>query len=176
MANVKGKFIKLSGSLMSLSKHDKALDFCDKILYEKLGKHWYQLDGEAWYDTKIFNGFMVNYGKASPMGEEAIVLLGKKVYPTIRHSVGLPPEIKSALDLILFEAEGYKMNHEGNDVKPRKFIKQEDGHVIVQAPAPGYSQKLYEGVYLGILEMFNITTGKVELKKGAPEFEYEITW
>ena len=173
MAEVKGKFITLAGSLMLM--YPEALKFCDNILFKKTGKHWNELDQEGWYDTKIFGGFMNNYAKASPAGEGAIVTLGRNVYPTIRKA-GLPPEIKNALDLIIFEAQGFELNHRGNDVKPRKFIKKEDKHIIVQAPAPGYSQKLYEGVFLGILEMYGITTGKVVMRKGAPEFEYEITW
>ena len=78
--------------------------------------------------------------------------------------------------IIVFEAKGFELNHQGADVIPRKFIKIEEGYVIVQAPAPGYSQKLYEGVFLGILQMFWIKTGKVVMTKGAPLFEYEITW
>ncbi|MCP4522236.1 MAG: hypothetical protein GY827_11190 [Cytophagales bacterium] len=176
MAEVKGKFIKLSASLMSLSNHKDALDFCDKVLFEKIGKHWFQLEDEGWYDTKIFNGFIVNFAKASPKGVEAIIEVGKRVFPTVKHSVGLPPTIETPLDLIVFEAEAYAKNHRVDHVLPRTFIKKEDGHVIVQAPAPGYHQKLYDGVFLGILEMFNVTTGNIKLLKGEPHYEYEITW
>lgn len=174
MAQIKGKFITLAGTLMSLYKD--AQQFCDNILFEKIGLHYHELDPEGWYDTKIFNGFMVNYAKASLSGENAIVMLGKHIYPTIERTVGLPAEVKSPLDLIVYEAKGFELNHNGSDVKPRKFLKVEDRHVIVQAPAPGYSQKLYEGVFLGILHMYGVKTGKVEMIKGAPHFEYEITW
>jgi hypothetical protein len=174
MAQVKGKFITLAGSLMTL--YPEALKFCDNILVSKTGKHWNELDQEGWYDTTVFDGFMKNYAKASPSGENAIVNLGKQVYPTIKKSGGIPGEMKTPLDLIIFEAEGFKLNHQGADVKPRYFSKKENKHIIVQAPAPGYSQKLYEGVYLGILQMYGINTGKVVMTKGAPVFEYEITW
>lgn len=174
MAEVKGKFITLAGNLMKLYKN--ALDFCDNILYEKIGLHYNELDPEGWYDTKIFNGFMVNYAKASLAKDKAIITLGRKVYPTIEKTVGIPPNIQTPLDLIIYEAQGFLLNHRGADVVPRKFLKKEDGHVIVQAPAPGYSQKLYEGVYLGILEMYDIKNGNVEMTKGAPHFEYEIKW
>ncbi len=174
MAEVKGKFITLAGSLMLM--YPDALKFCDDILFEKTGKHWNELEQESWYDTKLFGGFMNNYAKASSSGEKAIITLGRNVYPTIKKTAGLPPEIKTALDLIIFEAKGFELNHKGSDVKPRKFIKKEDKHVIVQAPAPGYSQKLYDGVFIGILEMFGSTTGNVIMTKAAPEFEYEITW
>ncbi len=175
MAEVKGKFITLTGSFMSIL-HKKPLKKADDELYQATGKRYNELDPEGWYDTKFFNLFMEEYSKGSLLGEEAIVMLGRKVYPTIKRSVGLPPEIKTPLDLVIFEAEGFELNHRGPDVKPRKFIKKEDKHVIVQAPAPGYNQKLYEGVFLGILEMFGIKSGKVVMTKGEPEFEYEITW
>lgn len=174
MAKVKGKFIALAGHLMSPYK--EAQKICDNLLFEKTGRHYLQLEQEAWYDTEIFNDFMMNYASVSENKEEAIVCLGKKVYPLIKQTVGFPSSIKTALDLIIFEAEGFELNHKGGDVIPRKFIKKEEGHVIVQAPAPGYSQKLFEGVFLGILQMYGIKTGKVVMTKKAPFFEYEITW
>jgi len=41
------------------------------------------------------------------------------------------------------------------------------------APAPGYDETLYIGVWLGILEMCDIFSGKVE-KTG--ESTYKISW
>lgn len=174
MVYIKGKMITLTAHLMSLYKD--AQKFCDDILVERTGKHYYELEPEEWYDVKLLNGFITNYIKASPTGEQAIVTLGKQIYPTINKTVGLPPEINTALDLLIYEAKGFELHHKGEGIEPRKFIKKEEGHVIVQAPAPGYSQKLYEGVFLGILEMKGIYTGKVKMTKGSPEFEYEITW
>lgn len=173
MAEVKGKFITLTGRLMSSYK--EALGHADGILLEKTGMQHDKLDPEGWYDTAIFNTFMEDYAKASVAGQEALLILGKRVYPTIRKTTGLPPEIQTPLEMILFEAKGFELNHRGNGVLPRKFIKKDDRHVIVQAPAPGYSQKLFEGVYLGILEMFDVKTGKV-VYKGDATHEYEITW
>lgn len=174
MAQVKGKFITLAGTLMGLYKENQ--EKADQMLFESTGKHYNELDPEGWYDAKIFDTFMQEYAKGSPSGEQAIVTLGRKVYPTIEKTSGLPENIQSPLDLILFEAEGFKQNHQGPEVKPRVFVKKEDGHVIVKAPAPGYSQKLYEGVFQGILEMKGVKNGKVVMTKGAPDFEYEITW
>jgi len=174
MAEVKGKFISLAGSLMSFYK--EPLKKADDELFRIVGKHWNELDPEGWYDTKLFNSFMENYASGSPSGEKAIITLGTMVYPTIQQTVGLPPDLETPLDFIIFEAKGFELNHRGSDVKPRKFIKKEDKHVIVQAPAPGYNQKLYEGVFLGILNMCGIKNGKVEMTKGAPFFEYEIQW
>ena len=51
-----------------------------------------------------------------------------------------------------------------------------DGKVVICAPAPGYSQKLLEGTFLGILMMFGVKNGNVVITKGAPDFEYTITW
>jgi len=174
MADIKGKFVVLAGSLMKL--YPDALKFCDDLLFEKIGKHWNEIDPNAWIDTKIFNGFMVNYAKASVSGEQALITLGKNIYPTIKRTTGIPPEVKTPLDMLVFSAQGFSENHRGSDVKPRKFIKLEDKHVIVQAAAPGYSQTFVEGVFLGILEMYGIKTGKVIMIKGEPIFEYEITW
>lgn len=174
MNEIKGKFISLTGSLMTL--YPDALKKSDEALYATTNKHWNELEPESWYPTSLFGDFIDNYISASITGEKAVVTLGKKVYPTIKKSVGFPPEIKTPLDLIVFEAEGFEMSHKGSDVRPRKFIQKKEGHVIVQAPAPGYNQKLYEGVFLGILEMFNVKSGKVSITKTAPEWEYEITW
>lgn len=174
MADVKGKFISLAGSLMGSYPENQKV--ADDRLFTTTGKHFNVLDPEGWYDTKYFNLFMEEYAKGSITGEKAIVTLGRNVYPIIKKTAGLPPEIKTPLDMLIFEATGFELNHRGTDVKPRKFIKQDDKHVIVQAPAPGYSQKLFEGVYLGILEMFGIKNGNVVMTKGAPVFEYNITW
>lgn len=178
MAQVKGKFITLAGTLMSLYSAQRTE--ADKILFSKTGKHWNELDPEGWYDTRFFHLFMETYAKASPTGYRAIITLGKNVYPTIKKTAGLPPHLKTPLDFIKFEAEGFMANHSGADVKPRKFLKAEDREVIVQAPAPGYNPVLYEGVFLGILEMCGVTTGKVvqtkSQDKGDGTSEFHITW
>ena len=174
MAEMKGKFITLAGVLMSA--YQQALESADKELVAMTGKTHKELDPEGWYDTKIFELFMAKYAEGSPTGEGALVTLGRMVYPTIKRTAGIPEKMTTPLQLILWEAEGFALNHRGNDVTPRKFIKKEEGCVIVQAPAPGYNQKLFEGVYLGILEMYGIKNGRVSMTRGAPEFEYEIVW
>ena len=174
MAEVKGKFITLAGMLMGL--YEKNQKNADEILFQAVGKRFRELNPEGWYDTKLFNIFMEEYALGSLSGKNAIITLGRNVYPLIKRNGGIPEDIKTPLDLLLFEAKGFELNHRGDDVQQRKFIKQEEGLVVVQAPAPGYNQKLYEGVYLGILEIFGIKTGKVVMTKDAPEFEYEITW
>lgn len=178
MADVKGKFITLAGSLMSLYKTQLAE--ADKIVFTKTGRHWNELEPEGWYDTRLFHFFMEAYAKASLSGEQALVTLGRNIYPTIQRTAGLPPHLKTPLDFIKFEAEGYLANHRGSDVIPRTFIKAVEGEVIVQAPAPGYNSKLYEGVFLGILEMCGVKTGKVvqtkSQEKGDSTSEFRITW
>lgn len=178
MAEVKGKFIMLAGSLMTLYKD--GLAEANKGLAAKTGKTFAELDPEGWYDTSLFNLFMETYSRYSVSGDRAIVTLGRNVYPTIKKSVGLPPHLKTPLDFIKFEAEGFLANHRGSDVQPRKFISAKDGDVVVQAPAPGYNPKLYEGVFLGILEMSGVKTGTVVQTKaranGDTTDEFHITW
>ncbi len=92
----------------------------------------------------------------------------------------MPPNLKTPLDFIKFEAEGFLANHRGSDVRPRKITKAQDKDVIIEAPAPGYHSKLFVGVYLGILEMCGIKTGKVDQtksqEKGDSTSEFHITW
>ncbi|KUO78785.1 MAG: hypothetical protein APF81_26385 [Desulfosporosinus sp. BRH_c37] len=171
MAEVKGKFITLAGSLMAF--YETQLKRADEELFKGTGKHWDKLDPEGWFNAKHFNSFMQSYAEGSPTKDMAIVTLGKKVYPTIKASGGIPPNLKTPLELIKFEAEGFLANHRGTDVKPRKFLLIEDKHVILKTSAPGYNLKLNEGVYLGILEMCGIRTGKVVQQKAD---EFDIRW
>ena len=177
MAEVKGKFITLAGYLMGTTI--KYRDLADKELYDLIGKHWNELDPEGFYDTKFFNTFMETYAKSSPQGEKAIVTLGIYVYPTIKRTVGLPDNLKTTLDYIKFEAQGFLDNHRGAGVKPRKFIKEEVGDVLIEALAPGYNSLLFKGVYLGILQMIGVS-GQVEQtksqEKGDSTSVFSIKW
>ena len=111
MAEVKGKFIMLAGSLMTLYKD--GLAEANKGLMAKTGKTFAELDPEGWYDTSLFNLFMETYARYSVSGDRAIVTLGRNVYPTIKKSAGLPPHLKTPLDFIKFEADGFLANHAG---------------------------------------------------------------
>ncbi|MBL7990597.1 MAG: hypothetical protein JNN25_04090 [Candidatus Kapabacteria bacterium] len=115
MAEVKGKFIMLAGSLMTLYKD--GLAEANKGLVAKTGKTFSELEPEGWYDTSLFNLFMETYARYSVSGDRAIVTLGRNVYPTIKKSAGLPPHLKTPLDFIKFEAEGFLANHRGSDVQ-----------------------------------------------------------
>lgn len=178
MAELRGKWITLAGSFMTLYKDQQKK--ADEYLFSQTGKHWNEVDQEGWYDTKIFGRFLDCYAEGSITGEKALVTLGRQIYPTIKKTVGLPPQLKTAFDLMKFEAEGFLQNHRGFDVKPRKFVKVEDRDIVVQAPAPGYNAKLYEGVYLGILELCGVKSGKVvmsqSMKSGDTTDEFHITW
>jgi hypothetical protein len=159
MAQVKGKFISLGLHLMGA--YADAQKKAEAALKAATGKSGSELDPEGWYDTKVFDQVMKIYAEASITKGKAIVTLGKKVYPTIKATAGLPPHLKTPLDFIKFEADGFLANHQGAGVTPRKFIKAVDKEVVMMASAPGYDATLYEGVFLGILEMCGVKTGKV---------------
>jgi hypothetical protein len=169
MAQVKGKFIKLAGFVMFPDE----LKIADEYLKKLLGLTHDYLEDEEWYDTSIFDTFMKTCVEHSLSKERLYITIGKKVYPTIKNTTGLPEHLVTPLDFIKFEAEGFLQNHRGEDVFPRKIIKAEDHEVIMQAKAPGYSSKLYEGVWLGILYMCDIKTGHVE---NLGDDIFKITW
>ncbi|MFX0070918.1 MAG: hypothetical protein ACFFAO_07495 [Candidatus Hermodarchaeota archaeon] len=177
MAKVKGKFITFAGRLMTLYKDEQQK--AEDALYAKTGKRFGELEPEGWYSTRIIDAVLKAYAKASPTGRNAIVTMGRNVYPIINRTVGIPPEkIKTPLDAIMFETENYLDDHQSDEdsqVIPRKIISADDGHVVIEGPAPGYDPILYKGVYLGILQMLGIKTGKVEMideKKAI----FDITW
>ncbi|MEY3219447.1 MAG: hypothetical protein RIT27_804 [Pseudomonadota bacterium] len=177
MAQIKGKFITLTGALMSL--YPEELAQADRVLFQKIKKHWDELDPESWYEISLFNLFMETYFSASPSKEKSFVTLGRKVYPTIKKTVGLPP-ISDPLVFLKFEAANFLTDHRGNDVKPRRILREQPGDFLVEAFAPGYNSKLYEGVFLGILEMCGVQDAKVIQtkcqEKGDDTSEFHITW
>lgn len=169
MAQVKGKFIKLTARFM----YPNELEIADEYLKNFLGKTHRDLKDEEWYSAAIFDKFLRICVENSLSHERLYVVVGKKVYPTIKQTTRLPSYLKTPLDFIKYEAEGFLENNRGDDVVPRKIIIAEEGHVMMEAIAPCYSNKLYEGVWLGILEMCGITTGKVENLWGDV---FLITW
>ncbi len=172
MAKNKGKIVSLAYGLMSA--YPEAQAAADALVRQETGKSASELDPEGWYDTKIFHEMMEIYGKHSLSGRRtAYLTLGKKVYPTLKKTAGIPDRVKTPLDFIKYEAEGFLANHQGNDVVPRKFLKLTEGDVEVYAPAPGYDELHFEGVYLGILEMCGVKNGKVVNKGGSV---FQITW
>ncbi len=62
MAEVKGRFITLTGTLMS--PYPRQLDQANTLLMAKCGKLWNELDPDGWYDTSSWAVFMDAYAKA----------------------------------------------------------------------------------------------------------------
>lgn len=174
-AEVLGKFILMCREVIQYrAEHVKMLD---EFLYQKIGVKWTEIDPEKFYPCEIFNAYMRKYGEISIAGREAIMFLGTKVYPLIKKTTNMLDHIKTPLEMILFEAEGFRACHRGPDVRERTFIRKEPGHVRVSAPAPGYDQKLYEGVFRGILKMFpEVTMVLVTMDTGYPDYIYDIRW
>ena len=180
MAQIKGKFITMACSLLELNPEAKA-----EALHEVkslTGKEWNQLEPEGWYDTSVYEAiFQItekHYG--SLMAWSAIKVMGRRVYPTIAKTVGFPEELHTPLDWLKWEGNSFLDDHKGKDVVPRKFIRTDPGHVVVEGISPGYNCILIEGVYEGIFGMCNITNYTVKqtrcVKKGDPVCEYDITW
>ena len=177
MADVQGRFITLVSILMS--PYPAARDKADAVLFKHTKKHWKDVNPDEWIPTTLYNLFMQEYAEASPQKEQAIVTLGRQIYPTIKKSPGLP-NFASPLEAILFENDGYLGAHRGPEIRPRNWLLKEPGHVIVDAPAPGYNPILYVGVFQGILEMMGEKKGKVVMLKnqlkGAATSEFDISW
>ncbi|MCB1177238.1 MAG: hypothetical protein KDK36_06625 [Leptospiraceae bacterium] len=180
MADVKGKFITLSCTL--LETKPKAKEAALAKVKTLTGKNFDELDQEGWYNTSVLDAVFksIEENSSSLLAHAAIKLIGQKVYPTIEKTAGLPKSFTNPIDFLQFEAEGFLQNHRGAEVVPRKFLKVEDKEVIVEALSPGYNPILIEGVFLGILEMCGIKTGRVIQTKstlrGDDTCIYQITW
>jgi hypothetical protein len=177
MAQIKGKFIAFTVQLMSIYK-DAQKD-AEEALFKLSGKHSNELEPETFYDTKLWDIALKAYADSSPTGKTAIVTMGRNVYPLINKTVGIPPEkIKTPFDAIMFETENFLVDHKSDSVSkviPRKVLLSEDRHIIIEAPAPGYDPILYKGVFLGILDMLGIKTGKVEMTDTEKAI-FDISW
>ncbi len=178
MAEIRGNIIALTGSLMSL--YPEVQQKADDILFKESGKHWKELTIDDWLDTRMWDVFMKAYAEGSFSGEKALVTLGRRIYPTIKKANQIPPEINTPLKMLKFEGDGFLIYHRGSDIKPRTFLRLEEGDVLVDAPSPGYNCKVIEGVFMGIVEMFGIANVKVNqtkcVKNGGNTCEYHITW
>jgi hypothetical protein len=177
MAQIRGNLISLTGSLMTL--YPDAQKKADDVLFKECKKHWKELAKEDFVDSRMWDVFMNTYAQASPQGERALITVGRRVYPAIKSAGQIPKEIDSPLKMLKFEGEGFKLYHKGPDVIPRKFLKEEEGEVIVDAPSPGYNCIVIEGVFIGILEMFRKQGTVVQekcVKKGNSTYLYHIKW
>lgn len=146
------------------------------------GKEWNQLEPEGWYDTLVFDAILraAEVHEGNIIGQSVSREMGREVYPTIEKTVGLPKHLKTPLDWLQFEGEGFMLNHRGPGVVPRKFTKAEPGHIVVEAVMPDYSCIFIEGVFEGILQMCGVKQYKVRqthcVKMGDKVCEYDIMW
>jgi hypothetical protein len=178
MPEVRGKFIKLAGRLMSLypDQREKA----DAVLFKKTGKHWGELDPAEWYEADIYRVFLDTYCESSVTGDRALITLGRNIFPTKKKLGELPDDITGALDLLIYSTRSFTDDHRGAGIRPVRVIRADEGEVILDIPDHGYECRVDEGVYLGILGMFGIDDGLVEQarckKKGDSSCEFHITW
>ena len=178
MAEIKGIFITMVGSLMRLYK-DK-MEEADDALFQDTGKHWNELDPAAWVDMKCYNAFLEAYSNASITGDKAWITLGKIIYPTIWKTFGKPENMKTPLDYFENEAKGFAENLRGVDIEPRKFVKKEEGEVIVQMDGNKRNCMVSVGVFQSLMEMSGVENWTVEqkkcMKKGDETCEIYINW
>ncbi len=178
MVEVKGKFITLAAGFIRI--YPKHFEKADQRIYEVTGLHQHELDPEGWYPMSLYTHLMDCYVEASPTKERALITLGKAIYPTIKRTVGFPPELETPLDFVQFEAQAYLDNIRGPGIRPRKISKLSDRHVMVRFRMEEQPCKIGEGVYQGILEIAGHPDGSVEhrqcIKNGDAECEFHITW
>jgi len=180
VAEVKGKFITLACDLIKTKPvaRQAAMDAVKHLT----GMGPYELDPEGWYNTRVFDAVFsaIEANAEGILGWASIKVIGQLVYPTIRSTVGLPPHLQTPVDFVKFEADGFMLNHRGPEVVPRKFIKIDEGNIVVEAPSPGYNCVLIEGVFEGLLHICGIRDGSAKqiqcVKRGDPTCVYDIRW
>ena len=178
MLEVRGKFIRLAGRLMTLYPEQRKK--ADAVLAARTGKHWDELDPAEWYEADLYKVFLDTYCESSVTGEKALLTLGRNVFPTKKKLGDLPDDITSALDLLVYSTRSFTEDHRGAGIRPVRIVKASEGEVILDIPDHGYDCRVDEGVYLGILGMFGIDNGVVEQvrckKKGDSSCEFHIAW
>ena len=178
MPEVRGKFITLAGSLMTLYPEQR--EKADAVFFDAVGKHWKEVDPDSWYDAQLYKIFLETYCAGSVAGEGGLVNLGRYIFPTKQELGELPQDLDSALDLLVYSTKSFTDDHRGPGIRPVEIIKAEEGDVIFDIPDHGYDCRVDEGVYLGILGMFDIENGVVEQTKckmrGDPSCVFHITW
>ncbi|MFT7036690.1 MAG: hypothetical protein ACJA2S_005227 [Cyclobacteriaceae bacterium] len=169
MLYMRGKFIKLIGFLMLPSEVARV----NKYLVSAVGVPSSKLVDEGWYDTQVFSRFMDVCTQDSTMGDRLYYFVGSRIYPTVKKSGGLPPELVTPLDVIKFEDEVWRVNHKGEGIVPRKYFHVKEGDVLLEVITPGYNTDFMRGAFAGILLMFDIKSGKVEY---LGDDKFHITW
>ena len=165
--------------IVSAINNQDAKAKANQVLFSKIGKHYDELDPEGWYDGELLEIFLNTYIEASPSGKNALVTMGRNIFPILKKTVGLP-DFKNPLEAFKFESQTFLMDHKDDEISkviPREIIKLEDRHVIIKAPVPAkcYDVLLYKGVYLGVLNLFGITAGRVEIIDEENSI-FEIKW
>ena len=180
MAESKGMFIILACSLLKTKPQAQA---AAAVAVKKLtGKSLAELDPDGWYNTRVIESVLQSIQRNSPalLADAAIRFIGHEIYPAVRELGGIPEHLNTPMELLRFEAEGFIQNHRGENVRPRQFIEEKNGKVVIEANSPGYNCLLAEGVYTGILDMCGVRNGRVMQtkcrQKGHQHCEYTITW
>jgi hypothetical protein len=180
MAELRGKFISLACRLLQTECHIK--EAAQEAVVWMTGEVPGELDPEGWYDTQVLAEVLkaIETHSTPLVAWATIKVIGQNVYPLIKATTGFPKDLRTAVDFLAFEAQGFLYSHRGADIVPRKFMKLEDGHIIVEALSPGYSCILIEGVFEGILRMCSVRSGRVTqpkcVLKGDPACVYDIQW
>ena len=180
MAQVKAKFIQLACDFLSSSPETQRAAIA--AVERNAGKPYKELDPEAYYDASVLDAVFkeIDNHESELMARVRKKVIGQEVYSTIRFTVGIPEHIKTPLDHVKFEAEGFMLNHRGGDVKPRRILLAEDRHVVIEAPSPGYDCTWIEGVFEGILRMTGHSGKQVKqskcVKKGDHTCVFDIEW
>ena len=180
MAQLKGKFVQLACNFLSSSPQTQQAAM--RAVQSAAGMPYDELDPEEFYDTFIIDSVFkaIDDSESEMMARVRKKVIGQEVYSTIKYTVGIPEHIKTPLDHVKFEAEGFLLNHKGADVRPRRILSAEEGHVSIEAPAPGYDCTWIEGVFEGILRMTghpgNVVKQSKCMKNGDNTCVYEIKW
>lgn len=178
MVEVRGLLISTVGSFLVVYK--EKLKEIDDLLYKDIGKHWNELDPNQWYDVKHYNNFLKAYSEASITHEKSWITFGRNLFPAFWKAFGNPEGLKTTLDYIDWEAKYYNSNMRGKEFSERKFIKKEDGHVIMQMDGKERNCLVSVGVYESLMAKSGAKGWAVKqtkcVKKGDPVCEFEVTW
>jgi hypothetical protein len=180
MADIRGKFVDMATKFISSQPdiQEKAKQEVKRLT----GKLPSELEPDGWYDASVLNSVFQTIRKNTDdfTANTMIQVAGMEIFYVIKESGDVPPELKSSLDWIRFEADAFVTHHRGSDAVPRKFIKAESGHIVVEAFSPGYDCTFIEGCFMGILRMNGDYNGTVKqtrcVKNGDSTCEFDIRW
>jgi len=79
MLEVRGKFIRLAGRLMTLYPEQRKK--ADAVLAARTGKHWDELNPAECYEADLYKVFLDTYCESSVTGEKALITLGRNIFP-----------------------------------------------------------------------------------------------